>query len=81
MSLEKLSDVFRKTFDDDTLELTPTLSAKDVKDWDSFNHITLIVSLEEAFDVAFTTEEITGMQNVGDLVRILNAKGRTVSWS
>ena len=81
MSMEKLTAVFQSVFEDDALVLTPDLAAKDVENWDSFNHINLIVELEEAFGVTFTTEEITGMQNVGDLVVLLNDKGHDIAFA
>lgn len=80
MSMEKLTDVFRSVFENDTLALTPTLSASDVENWDSFNHINLVVSLEEAFNTTFTTEDITGMRHVGDLVDLLVARGHEIHW-
>lgn len=78
MSFATLTRVFRDVFENETLQVTPTLAARDVENWDSFNHINLIVALEETFAVTFTTEEITGMQNVGDLVTVLNAKGHDI---
>ena len=56
------------------------MTAKDVSGWDSFNHINLIVALEDAFQITFTTEEMASMANVGDLIRILQAKGVEASW-
>lgn len=56
------------------------MTAKDVQGWDSFNHINLIVALEEAFSIVFTSPEITSMQNVGDLVEILKTKGIQIDW-
>jgi len=80
MSIEKVQAVFRETFEDDSLVITPNMSARDVKDWDSFNHINLIVSLETEFDLAFTTDEIASMANVGDLITILQKYNVDVSW-
>ena len=37
MSLKKLTDLFRETFEDESLVLRPDLTAQDVEKWDSFN--------------------------------------------
>jgi len=80
MSKEKVQSIFREVFENDGLEIFPEMTARDVVKWDSFNHINLIISLEEAFQVRFTTEEISKMANVGDLVKVLQAHGKDVSW-
>ena len=80
MSIQKLTEVFRTVFEDDDLVLTPELSAKDVENWDSFNHINLVIDIESTFEVNFTTEEIGSMNNIGDLVTVLQAKGCDVAW-
>lgn len=72
----KVTDVFRDVFDDDDLVPTADMIAADVEEWDSLSHIRLILSLEQAFGVRFSTVEVGTMQNVGDLVRLVGAKTR-----
>lgn len=81
MSIEKLQGVFREVFDDGELAIVPEMTAQDVQEWDSFNHINLIVALEEAFSVVFSSEEIANMRNVGDLVERLQNKGIRIRWT
>ncbi len=64
---EKLTEVFRDVFDDETIELTDTTTAEDIEEWDSLMHITLISEIEDAFDVNFSMKEVTGLHNVGEL--------------
>ena len=80
MSREKVQAIFREVFEDDNLKIFPEMTARDVEKWDSFNHISLIVALEEAFNVRFSSDEIGKMANVGDLFQILKAHGKDVSW-
>ncbi len=80
MGIEAVQTVFREVFQSEDLVLRPDLTARDVPEWDSFNHINLIMGLEMAFDISFSTDEIAAMANVGDLVKILIAKGLPVSW-
>jgi acyl carrier protein len=70
----RLTDVFNEVFDDETIEVTPQLTAKDVDGWDSLTHIRLILSVEKAFKIRFTTSEIGHMENVGDLVALIRAR-------
>ena len=72
--LDKLSDIFRVLFNRPDLELTDDLTAKDVPGWDSFNHVNLIINIEEEFSVRFSNDEVGGMQNVGNLKKLLASK-------
>lgn len=78
--IEKVQNVFREVFDDSELKIFPEMTADDVEEWDSFNHITLMITLEEVFNLSFTTEEIAEMANVGDLIKVLQRKGIDISW-
>lgn len=55
-------------------------STRSYLNWDSFNHINLVASIETEFGVSFTTDEIADMQNVGDLVELLKSKNVDISW-
>ena len=57
-----------------TIVVTPQLAAKDVDGWDSLTHIRLILSVEKAFKIKFTTSEIGNLENVGDLVALIRAR-------
>lgn len=67
----KLNDVFRTVFDDDAITVGDTTTSADIEDWDSLEHIDLIVSIEKAFGMKFTMSETTGMKNVGEMVDII----------
>ncbi len=69
-----LTEVFHDVFDDDSIQVTPELSAKDVDGWDSLTHIRLILTVEKKFKVKFTTSEIGRLGNVGDLVTLIKAR-------
>ncbi len=69
-----LTPIFQDVFDDETLALGPALSADDVDGWDSLNHIRLMLSVQKAFGVKFSAQEISRLKNVGDLVELVKAK-------
>ncbi len=77
---EQLTQIFRDTFDDDHILLSPNTTAADIDDWDSFNHISLIVATETQFKIKFQTSEVESLKNVGHfeelIVRKLAAQNR-----
>jgi acyl carrier protein len=69
----RLAEIFEDVFDEDNITITPELSAKDVDGWDSLTHIRLILTIEKAFKIKFSTSEIGRLENVGDLVSLIKA--------
>ena len=72
---ERLNRVFREVFDDDTIVVTDTTTADDIDDWDSFEHINLIVAVEEEFSFKIPMGKTVTMKNVGEMVDLLLAMG------
>jgi acyl carrier protein len=70
----RLAGVFSDVFDDDTIQVGPQLTAKDVDGWDSLTHLRLILSVERAFKIKFTTSEIGKLDNVGDLAALIRSR-------
>jgi acyl carrier protein len=71
---ERAQEIFREVFDDEKLEIYNEMQAKDVEGWDSLTHITLIMTIEDTFGVKFTTREVMGFQNVGEMLSCLSKK-------
>ncbi len=72
--IEKVKDIMMDVFDVDDISVTEETSASDVKEWDSLSHIRFMITVEKAFGIKFRTEEIAELKNVGDLVRLIQAK-------
>lgn len=70
----RMTEIFRDVFDDDSIELRPEMTADDVEEWDSLNHINLIVAVEKSFGVKFTTQEVGNLANVGEFLALLKGK-------
>jgi acyl carrier protein len=70
----QLTAIFHDIFDDESIVLRPDLTATDVPEWDSFNHINLIVAVEARFGVKFQTAELESMQTVGHLANLIQSK-------
>ncbi len=72
--LAKLNGLFQEVFDDDELQIEPGTTADDVDGWDSLTHIRMILTVEKGFGIKFSTSEVGQLKNVGDLVRLIQAK-------
>ena len=68
---ERLNNVFREVLDDDTIVLRDETVADDVDGWDSFEHINLIVGVEEEFGFKIRMGKVVTMKNVGEMVDII----------
>ncbi len=71
---DRLEEVFRDVFDDDSITLYEDTTADDIDDWDSIEHITLISAVENEFGMTFTMGEVSGMKNVGEMVDIIKER-------
>lgn len=74
MIYEKVTDIFRDVFDDETIELNDNTSAADIEDWDSLMHINIITAIENGFSIKFKLKEVTNLQTVGDTIRLIEEK-------
>jgi acyl carrier protein len=73
-TLGQLTQVFRQVFNDDELVISRQTTAKDVSEWDSLMHVSLIIAAEKTFKIRFSSAEVSGLKNVGDLVDLIEAK-------
>ena len=67
-------EIFRTVFSDPQLSVNATTSASDIADWDSLAQITLLMSMEQTFEIKFSLDEVEDLQNVGEIVELILAK-------
>lgn len=72
--VSKVTDIMRDVFEDDSLAVTESTSADDIAEWDSVNHVGLMVAVESEFGIMFDPQEITAPENVGQLVDLIESK-------
>ena len=71
---ERLSQVVCDVFtlyQDEPLELTEETTAADVPGWDSLMHVTVVVHVERAFHVRFSSAEVGSLKKLGDLAQLV----------
>lgn len=72
--LNLLDDVFIDVLDNKDIRLNLNTTADDVDDWDSLNHIQLVVAIEKKFKIRFSSKEIQSWENIGELVESIHSK-------
>jgi acyl carrier protein len=73
----ELSRVLADVFGVDPADIRPDSAPESIEDWDSVQHLNMIIALEQAFDVRFTPEEIEDALTVRAIAGILERKART----
>lgn len=72
--MSKVQDIFRDVFDDDSLIIVDSTNSDDIEDWDSLEHISLVVSMEKEFNMKFDIKEVGKLANVGEMVDLIVSK-------
>lgn len=67
----RLQDVFRDVFEDDNLMISDETTAREIPEWDSITHITLVVAAEKVFSIQLRAAEVGKLANVGQMVDLL----------
>lgn len=70
----RLNEVFQEVFDDEDLFIDDDTNSDSIEDWDSMEHINLVVAVEEEFGMKFSMDEIAEMKNVGEMVEIIKER-------
>ncbi|SFC35389.1 acyl carrier protein [Algibacter lectus] len=72
--LNDLSNLFREVLENDDITLNPETTANDIEEWDSINHIYLVVEIEKTYQIKFKSSQILEWKNVGDIVSAIIEK-------
>ena len=72
--LAELQPLFQDILDIPSLTLTPTMTAKEVDEWDSLNHMRLVAAIEQHFAVRLSSAEVEALTNVGDMAALVARK-------
>jgi acyl carrier protein len=68
---ERLTKVMCDVFDVEDLEYRDSLKADDVEGWDSLSHVHFLIDVEKEFGFRFTSGEIDGFKNVGEVLDVI----------
>lgn len=71
---QRLTEIMEDVFDEDDIEYQDDLTAADIEEWDSLSNIRFMVAVEKEFGLRFSNSEIEGLENVGQMVNLIEAK-------
>lgn len=66
------SDLFSIPID----RIQPDSSPDNIEAWDSTQHLSFVLTIEETFNLQLSPEEIEGMRNIGETAKLVEAKLR-----
>jgi acyl carrier protein len=72
--LKIVNEIFVDVLDNPNVVIDLNTTANDVEDWDSLNHIQLVVAIEKRFNVRFKSNEIRNWENVNEMIESILAK-------
>ena len=72
--LSQVQEIFADVLDEEDIEISRESTAADVEEWDSLNHILLVIAIEKHFSIKFAAEEIYEYADVGAMCDAIVAK-------
>lgn len=72
--LEKVQTIFRDILDNEDIVLSEMTTANDIEEWDSLSHIQLIVAIEKAFGIKFTSYEVNSWIDMEEMLECIMKK-------
>ena len=72
--LKTLNSIFIDVFNDKNIKIDKNSSAENINEWDSLNHIYLVVAIEEKFNLKFSAQEIQNWQTVEHIIESISNK-------
>ena len=69
-----LTGLFKDLFMREDIVLGPDTKADDIDGWDSYKQVEIIIAVEDHYGIKMSTKEIDGLQNIGDIVALIEAK-------
>ena len=70
----RVKSVMSKVFNILAEQINENSSPESIEGWDSLSHLTLVVSLEEEFNLEFTDEQMMDMMDFKSIVNLLTKK-------
>ena len=64
MIKEQIKKIMTEVFEIESSLVNDEISQNNTGQWDSLNHLNLIVEIEEEFDISFTPEQIGSMTSL-----------------
>lgn len=66
--LEKMQDIFRQVFNNDSIIVTNESTDNDIEEWTSLTFMQLITEQQSVFNIKYTLKDMLAIRTVGDMV-------------
>ncbi len=73
---EQIKQIMADILDLDPSSIDGSTAKDNTASWDSLNHISLVLALEQEFAVAFDPSEMESMISFENILRVLEKKGQ-----
>jgi acyl carrier protein len=74
--MQRLANILSEIFNVASEKIGPSTTSADVSGWDSLSHTSVIMAVEEAFNISFDMEEIFSMDSVGEMAVLIGKKAQ-----
>lgn len=71
---DEVQKIFQAVFDEDELMISDSTNSDDIEDWDSLEHINLIIAMEKRFQLKFDIKEVGKLKDVGEMIDLIERK-------
>ena len=72
--IKQVNTIFIDVLDNPDITIKAETTSDDIEEWDSLNHIQLVVAIEKHFKIRFTAAEIVDFSNVGEMCEAIRIK-------
>ncbi len=71
---DKVIEIIAGVCETEPANITEKTTIGDFAGWDSIGHLTILSSIEEAFDISFEPEEMMDLEDVADILKAVGEK-------
>ena len=72
--MAQVRDIMADVLNQPDLQINRETVAEDVRDWDSFNHVNIVVAVQAHFGIKIHTAEFEELRKVSELVDLIEKK-------
>lgn len=75
---EKILEILSRTFNLKKEDIDPSLTQKEIENWDSLTHMDLITTIEKEYNISLTMEDILEMNSIMGIQNVIHKFNTTV---
>ncbi len=72
MSMDDFRALLEDVLEESDLAVGPETTARDIQNWDSLNHVRVLVRIEREYGIDLPVGDVESAKNVGELLALVN---------